>query len=131
MIVCTASNASTSAFKDAAYFAWCLAAAILGGPNMNVDDCLFAIIIAGIGLSGIYLRAELVLHCRTTAVQRTRELVQREVHAKSVRPGHNEMPQTVPSIRANVFPLVRVLARALRIFIQELNIHRFRIRTRA
>jgi hypothetical protein len=37
--------------------------------------------------------------------------------------------QPVPSIRANVFPLVRVLARALRIYIQERNIHRFRIRT--
>jgi hypothetical protein len=96
---------------------------------VSIDDLLFAIILAGIGLSSAYLRAELVLHRRTTAAQRPRELLQREVHAKRVRLRHNEMPQPVPSIRANVFPLVRVLARALRIYIQERNIHRFWIRT--
>jgi hypothetical protein len=94
---------------------------------VSIDDLLFAIIIAGIGLSGAYLRAELVLHRRTTTLQRARELVQREIHAERVRP--NKMPQPVPSIQANPFPLVRVLARALRIYIQERNIHRFRIRT--
>jgi hypothetical protein len=96
---------------------------------MRLDDLLFAIILAGIGLSGAYLRAELVLHRRTTALRRARELVQREVHAKRVPLGHHEMPQPVPSIQANVLPLVRVLARALRIYIQERNIHGFRIRT--
>ena len=97
---------------------------------MSIDDLLFAIIIAGIGLSGACLRAELVLHRRTTAVRRERELVQREVHAKRVHLGPNKMPtQPVPSMRANAFPLVRVLARALRIYIQERNIHRFWIRT--
>ena len=97
---------------------------------MIVDDCLFATIIAGIGLSGACLRAELVSHRRTTALQRARELAQREVHAKRVHIEPNKMyTQPVPSIRANVFPLVRVLARALRIYIQERNIHRFRIRT--
>jgi hypothetical protein len=95
---------------------------------MLVDDCLFVTIIAGIGLSGAYLRAELALHRRTTALQRARELVQREVHAKRVRLGPHKMPQPAPSMQANAFRLVRVLARALRIFIQDRNIHRFRIR---
>ena len=96
---------------------------------MSIDDLLFAIIVAGMGLSGAYLRAELVLHRGTTALQRARELVQREAHAKRVRLEFDKMPQPVPSIQANAFPLVRVLARALRIYIQERNIHRFRIRT--
>ena len=97
---------------------------------MTLEDLLFAIILAGIGLSGAYLRAELVLHRRMTALQRTREIVQREVHAKRVHIEPNNMlAQPVPPIQANAFRLVRVLARALRIFIQERNIHRFRIRT--
>ena len=97
---------------------------------VSIDDLFFAIILAGIGLSGAYLRAELVLHRRTIAVQRAREFVQREVHAKRVRIEPNKvLTQPVPSIQANAFRLVRVLARALRIFIQDRNIHRFRIRT--
>jgi hypothetical protein len=96
---------------------------------MSIDDLIFAIILAGIGLSAAYLRAELDLHRRTTALQRARELLQREVHAKRVRLGPNTMPQPVSSIRANALPPLRVLARALRIYIQERDIHRFRIRT--
>jgi hypothetical protein len=97
---------------------------------MSLDDLLFAIIIAGIGLSGAYLRAELLLHRNMTALQRTRELLQCDVHAKRVRLGSNKMSmQPVPSIQTNAFQLVRVLARALRIVIQGHNIHRFRIRT--
>jgi hypothetical protein len=94
-----------------------------------MDNLLIAIIIAGLGLSGAYLRAELLLHRRLTALQRARELLQREVHAKRVQLGRNTMPQPLPSIRPNSFPLVRVLARVLRIYIQERNIYRFRIRT--
>jgi hypothetical protein len=82
-----------------------------------MDDLLITIIVAGIGLSGAYLRAELVLHRRTTALQRARELAQREVHSKRVRLGPNKMPQPVTSIQANAFQLVRVLARALLISI--------------
>jgi hypothetical protein len=37
---------------------------------MIVDHCLFAIIIAGIGLAVGYLRAELVLHRKMTALRR-------------------------------------------------------------
>ncbi len=35
---------------------------IASGIAMSLDDLLFAIITAGIGLSGAYLRAELLLH---------------------------------------------------------------------
>jgi hypothetical protein len=97
-----------------------------------MDYILIAIIVAGIGLSGAYLRAELVLHRRTTALQRARELVQRDVHAERVCLGQNDAPgqsRTVPWSIPNAFRPMRVLARALRIYIQEPNIHRFRIRT--
>jgi hypothetical protein len=98
---------------------------------MILDDLLIAIIIAGIGLSGAYLRAELLLHRRMMAAHRQRELVQLELHIKIVRPWQNDTSRhTVPSsIQANLFQTVRVLARALRIYIQERNIHRFRIGT--
>jgi hypothetical protein len=96
---------------------------------MSLDYLLFAIILAGIGLSVAYLRAELSLHRRMTELQRARELLQREVHAKRVHLDHTEMLRPVPSMQANGFPLVRVLARALRIYIQERDIHRYRIRT--
>jgi hypothetical protein len=45
---------------------------------MIVDDLLFAIIFAGIGLSGAYVRSELLLHMRTVAFQRSRHLLYRE-----------------------------------------------------
>jgi hypothetical protein len=69
-----------------------------------MDDLLTAIILAGIALSGAYLRAELVSHRRTTALQRARELVQREFHAKRVRLGPNKMPRSLfPRFRQNLF----------------------------
>lgn len=55
---------------------------------MILDDVLFAIILAGIGLSGAYLRAELVVHRRVTAVERRRELVRRELHCVRVAQPH-------------------------------------------
>jgi phage antirepressor YoqD-like protein len=48
---------------------------------MSLDDLLIAIIIIGIGLSGAYLRAELVLHQRSQAAERQKLTVQRELHA--------------------------------------------------
>jgi hypothetical protein len=99
---------------------------------MSIDDILIAIIMAGIGLSGAYLRAQLVLHRRTTALQRARELVQREVHAKRVRLAQNarpRQPRTIPSpIQARAPQTVRGLARALRIYVQERAFHRLRVR---
>jgi hypothetical protein len=46
-----------------------------------VDDLLIAMIIAGIGLSGAYLRAECVLHRRFKAAERKKLIVQRELYA--------------------------------------------------
>jgi hypothetical protein len=45
---------------------------------MTVDDLLFAIIMAGIGLSGAYVRSELLLHMRSVAIRRSRRLRHRE-----------------------------------------------------
>jgi hypothetical protein len=94
-----------------------------------IDQFLLMIIVAGMGLTVAYVRAEYVLYRRFKASEQEKLSVKHQLHAKRVRPGHNEMPQPVRSIRANGFPLARVLARALRIFIQERNIHRFWIRT--
>jgi hypothetical protein len=41
--------------------------------NMILDDLLFAVIIAGIGLSGAYLRAEYISHVSIGAAERRRE----------------------------------------------------------
>jgi hypothetical protein len=95
-----------------------------------MDYILIAIIIAGLGLSGAYLRAELLLHRRMTALQRTRKLEQRKLHSKTVSLGQNDMcTQPVPApTQTMVFQVLRVLARALCMYIQERKIHRFWIR---
>jgi hypothetical protein len=76
---------------------------------MSLDDLLTAIIIAGVGLSGAYLRAELVLHRRLTAALRRREVLQYKLHIERVRPEQNDVPmqpRTYPSpIRLNVSPV--------------------------
>jgi hypothetical protein len=46
-----------------------------------VDDCLFATIIAGIGLAVTYPRAEYVSYRGFRAVEHNRSIVQRELHA--------------------------------------------------
>jgi hypothetical protein len=43
--------------------------------EMSLDDLLIAIIIIGIGLSGAYLRAELLSHRRRTAVRRLEQIM--------------------------------------------------------
>jgi hypothetical protein len=100
---------------------------------MIFDDLLFAIIVAGLALSGAYLRAELLLHRKLMALQRIRELLQREIHTKRVSLAQNagpRQPRTIPSpIQARAPPTVRVSARALRIFVQKRAIHRIWIRT--
>ena len=81
---------------------------------MILDDVLFAIILAGIGLSGAYLHAELIAHRRVTAVERRRELVQRELHsARVARPYAPFAARTQPdrqrvgflSMRSAKFPM--------------------------
>ena len=98
-----------------------------------MDDLLLVMIMAGIGLSGAYLRAELLLHQRMTAVRRKRELLQLELHTQIVRLEHKEMsrqPRIVSaSIPANVLQVMWELLRALRVFIQGRQLHRFWIRT--
>lgn len=52
---------------------------------MNLDDLLLAIIIAGIGLSIGYLRAEFVLRRERKVKERKKAIVQREWHANRLR----------------------------------------------
>jgi len=59
---------------------------------MILDDLLIALIIAGIGISGAYLRAELLLHRRLTAVQQIRQLQQRQLHTTRAQIRHNGVP---------------------------------------
>jgi hypothetical protein len=98
-----------------------------------VDDLLLVMIMAGIGLSGAYFRAELLVHQRMTAVRRKRELLQLELHTQRVRLEHQEMsrqPRAAPaSIPANIVQVMRDLLRALRSFIHGCHIHRLWIRT--
>jgi hypothetical protein len=101
---------------------------------MIFDDLLFAIILAGLGLSGAYLRAELLSHRRMTKLQRTRELVQLELHAKRAGLEQNNVsrrPRILPSpARADAPYTMRVLARALRICLQERKFKLVRERAR-
>lgn len=103
--------------------------------NSMFDDLLLVMILAGIGVSVAYLRAELLLYRRFKAAERRREPLQRELHIKRVRPAQMDMPSRPRThrsqIQTNVFPAMRVLARALRIIRQERNIHWFRFHTRS
>ena len=96
---------------------------------MILDDLLIVMIIAGIGLSVAYLRAEVFLYRRFKAAERRREALQRQLHIKRVRSEQIEMPGqqcTDPSPnQINVFPAMRGLARASRIFIQGRQFHLF------
>ncbi len=49
-----------------------------------MDDLLVAMIIAGIGLSGAYLRAELILRLGTKAAQQRDDLNRCELHAHTL-----------------------------------------------
>lgn len=66
---------------------------------MILDDLLIALIIAGIGTSGAYLRAELLLHRRLTAAQRIRQLQLRKLQTTRkilVRePASNPWPEAI------------------------------------
>jgi hypothetical protein len=53
---------------------------------MSIDDLLIGTIVAGVGLSGAYLRAEFVLHLRFKAAERRQELASHEVHVNRARP---------------------------------------------
>jgi hypothetical protein len=98
-----------------------------------MDDLLSAMIIAGIGLSIAYLRAELVVRQEFKAAEREKALVLRELHITRPRREHTAvLRQPSPAfwpVQTNPFQLVRILVRALRMFIQERNIHWYWFRT--
>jgi hypothetical protein len=86
-----------------------------------MDDLQIAMIIAGIGLSIAYLRAELVVRQEFKAAERKKELALRELHITRPRREHTALlrqPSAVSwPVQTNPFQLVRVLVRVLRIFI--------------
>ena len=104
--------------------------------NGMFDDLLFVMIITGIGFSGAYLRAEVLIYRRFKAAERRRETLQRELRIKRVRPEQMDMP-TQPCtarspIQTNGFLALRALPCALRISPQErFRFVRDRSRTRA
>ena len=59
---------------------------------MSLDDLLIAIIIAGMGLTVAYLRAEYVLHRGSKAAEHKKLIVQRELHANRLRPKQMDVP---------------------------------------
>lgn len=66
---------------------------------MIADDLLFATIIAGLGLSLAYVRAELTSRRRLRAAELRREIVQRELHIKEDRlPLANAPPPAAESV---------------------------------
>lgn len=77
---------------------------------MILDDLMIAILIAGIGLSCVNLRAELLLHRRFKDAERRRELALRELHIKSAPPGQNDMPRQPRTPSAMAMGLLVTLA---------------------
>jgi hypothetical protein len=57
-----------------------------------MDDLLTAMIIAGIGLSIAYLRAEFVSRRARNTKERKKAIVQRELHANRLRPKAIDVP---------------------------------------
>jgi hypothetical protein len=99
----------------------------------HMDDLLIAMIIAGIGLSIAYLRAELVVRQEFKAAEQKKELALRERHITRARRGHTALLRQPSAVfclvQTNPFRPMRVLVRALRIFIQERNIQWYWFRT--
>jgi hypothetical protein len=60
--------------------------------NMIVDDFLLAMIIAGLGLAGAYLRAEYALHLRSKTAERSKKRARHDLHAARVRLEQYEIP---------------------------------------
>jgi hypothetical protein len=83
-------------------------------------------IIAGIGLSIAYLRAELVVRQEFNVAERKKELALRELRITRRRREQTALlrhPNAVSwPVQTNPSQLVRVLVRALRISMQERNI---------
>ena len=71
---------------------------------MHLDDLLFAIIIIGIGLSGVYLKAEYDLHVRRRTAERRTGIVLRDLHSSRVRVEQNGIPVHVRITREPAQP---------------------------
>jgi hypothetical protein len=61
---------------------------------MNLDDLLLAIIIAGLGLAIVYLRAEFVLRRGRKVKERNKVIIQRELHANRLGLEQKHVPVT-------------------------------------
>jgi hypothetical protein len=59
---------------------------------MNFDDLFIAIIIAGMGLTLAFLRAEYALHRGFKAAEHKKMIVQRELHANRLRSKQIDVP---------------------------------------
>jgi hypothetical protein len=77
-----------------------------------MEDLSITIIVAGIGLSIAYLRAELVVRQESKAAERKKELALRELHITRPRREHTALlgqPSAVSwPVQTNPFRLVRV-----------------------
>jgi hypothetical protein len=73
---------------------------------MAFDDLLLAMIFGGFGLSVTYLKAELELHRRSRAADRSKALILWKLHAARNRPVRNSMPvftcRSATELRADV-----------------------------
>jgi hypothetical protein len=63
---------------------------------MVIDVLLLAIIVAGIGLSIVYLRAEYVLHRRFKAAEQKISVVQHELHINRLKHKQIDLPMAAP-----------------------------------
>lgn len=61
-------------------------------PKMMIDEFLLMIIVAGMGLTVAYLRAEFVLHRRFKTVEQERLSVKHELHANRLEPEQIDVP---------------------------------------
>ena len=71
---------------------------------MDLDTLLIAIIMAGIGLAGAYLKAEYALHMKSKAADRSKELGLQDLHAARVRLEQNGIQVQVRLTRAPTLP---------------------------
>jgi hypothetical protein len=66
--------------------------------DVSFEDLLIALIIAGIGLSGVYVRAEYVLWRRNQAAERSKEVRLRELHCLRLCHAENDVPVSIAQL---------------------------------
>ena len=62
-------------------------------PKIMIDEFVLMIIVAGMGLTVAYLRAEYVLHRRFKAAEREKLSVKHELHANRLKPKQIDVPE--------------------------------------